>query len=310
MSSLLHIDTVKKLLSDGKTESAVDALIQFTEVENLKQYNQSAILLKNRIELLQQQMIEGTISQADSSLESAKISKGTLILVSNIEQKLEAANAEKKPEKPKYTTPSVSLPWRKIATLGIPALVVSILFYRFVINPTVPQPFDLNLNIVKEKNIQDVHDLKIIIKINNEVLAEKNIAENETISLKNIKGNLKNKKITLQLSDTSDYYLANQNILNATENTPISVELWTKSTLYKGKIVHFDDTPARYAIVDIEKGMIRDTTDNEGNYEIHIPNYMKEGQRIFLTIYDNKGATALAETVRLSEAVLQSKRIH
>jgi Effector-associated domain 11 len=310
MSSQLHIDSVKKLLSEGKTESAVDAMIQITEQEHLNQYNQSSILLKNRIENLQQQIIEGTISQADSTLEWAKTSKAVMLLATTVEHKIVLQKVSSTTSKPIFSFPTVSLPWKKIAAYTLPSLLAFSLFYRFVVAPPKPSPFDLNITIKSNQPIKDIHDLKLKIKMGETVLSEKNIAINQTISYSNVDGNLKKKAISLELSDTLSFHLVNQSSFTAAQNPNISVELIPNATLYKGKIVHFDNSPARKVVIDFERGLIRDTTDNDGNYEVLIPNTFKEGEHIFLTINDINGATIYSQKIILDENLLKLRKIH
>jgi Effector-associated domain 11 len=310
MSSPLHIESVKKLLSEGKTESAVDVMIQITEQEHLNQYNQSSILLKNRIENLQQQIIEGTISQADSTLEWAKTSKAVMLLATTVEHKIAQQKASSTTPKLIFSLPSVSLPWKKIAIYTLPSLLALSLFYRFVIAPPVPVPFDLNIMIKSNQPIKNVKDLKLKVKIGETLLAEKNITINQTISCLNVDGNLKKQKISLELSDTLSFHLANQSAFTAVQDPNISVELIANATLYKGKIVHFDNSPARNVVVDFERGLIRDTTDNNGNYEVWIPNTFKEGNEIFMSLNDINGETLHSQLINLYENSLKLKKIH
>lgn len=78
-------EEVKSLLSQGRTEAAADYLLELSK-DAKKQYHHSALLLKNRIENLQHQAIEGVLSQAEQNLEWARITKSILELTEQIEK--------------------------------------------------------------------------------------------------------------------------------------------------------------------------------------------------------------------------------
>ncbi|MCB0572480.1 MAG: hypothetical protein KDC66_22080 [Phaeodactylibacter sp.] len=78
-------DEIKALLSQGRTEDAADYLLAMAN-DSKKPYYHSALLLKNRIESLQQQAIEGVLSQAEQNLEWARITKSILDLTEQIER--------------------------------------------------------------------------------------------------------------------------------------------------------------------------------------------------------------------------------
>lgn len=78
-----NLDQVKKLLANGQTEAAADLLLELTN-STYQDYHRDAMLLKNRLEMLQQNSIEGILSHSDESIEWAKISRGIIGLVDNI----------------------------------------------------------------------------------------------------------------------------------------------------------------------------------------------------------------------------------
>ena len=78
-----RLDEIKKLVAQGQVEEAADTLLVHTEKQE-KKYNRQAILLKSRLERVQQDEIEGTISHSDKDLEWSRISMSILELVENI----------------------------------------------------------------------------------------------------------------------------------------------------------------------------------------------------------------------------------
>lgn len=83
MPDLTTLEQVKDLLADGQTEAAADLLLQLSKECHEEHFN-SALLLKNRLETLQQKVIDGVVSQSEENLEWARICKGILNLVAQI----------------------------------------------------------------------------------------------------------------------------------------------------------------------------------------------------------------------------------
>ncbi len=86
MPDIPSYDSIRNLLADGHTESAVNSLLQLAKSKE-KEYFTSALLLKNRLETLQQNEIEGVLDQHDERLEWARISKGLMSLVEQMERR-------------------------------------------------------------------------------------------------------------------------------------------------------------------------------------------------------------------------------
>jgi len=85
MPSTPSLDLIKDLLADGQTEAAADALLQLSKISHGEYYH-SALLLKNRLETLQHNIIEGVLSASEERLEWARISKGIVGLVAQIDR--------------------------------------------------------------------------------------------------------------------------------------------------------------------------------------------------------------------------------
>lgn len=78
-------DSIRNLLADGHTEPAVNTLLQLAK-DSEKDYFSSALLLKNRLETLQQNEIEGILDEREGRIEWARISKGVVSLVEQMER--------------------------------------------------------------------------------------------------------------------------------------------------------------------------------------------------------------------------------
>lgn len=100
------LDQVKELLANGKTEEAANMLLALSK-SSCKAHYHSALLLKNRIETLQHNVIDGVLTSNEERIEWARISKAVVELVGQIdkgERPLEkedlehTATEEEKPE--------------------------------------------------------------------------------------------------------------------------------------------------------------------------------------------------------------------
>ena len=85
MSPNEAIEEVKALLTKGNTEAAADLLLELSK-DSKKEYYHTSLLLKNRIETLQHQVIEGILSQSEQNLEWARVTKSILDLAEQIEK--------------------------------------------------------------------------------------------------------------------------------------------------------------------------------------------------------------------------------
>ncbi len=85
MDSAQTLETIRELLGNGDTEDAANLLLALAKESHKEHYN-SALLLKNRLETLQHNSIEGVLSLNEERLEWAKISKSIVGLAEQIER--------------------------------------------------------------------------------------------------------------------------------------------------------------------------------------------------------------------------------
>ena len=79
------LDKVKELLASGKTEDAADLLLTLAKDADEVNYS-SALMLKNQLEQLQQDVIDGVVSDSEQRLNWAKISRRIIELTRQIER--------------------------------------------------------------------------------------------------------------------------------------------------------------------------------------------------------------------------------
>lgn len=118
MPDIPALHKVKDLLADGQTEAAVDLLLEIAGTADEAHFT-AALLLKNRLETLQQKVIEGVVSQSEENLEWARICKGILGLSAQISR-------GEKPLSPEELFPSKkSIPRFPVKILwAIPVLII------------------------------------------------------------------------------------------------------------------------------------------------------------------------------------------
>ena len=79
------LEQVKELLANGNTEEAADMLLALSKASFQEHYT-SALLLKNRIETLQHNVIDGVLSSNEERIEWARISRSVVDLVGQIDK--------------------------------------------------------------------------------------------------------------------------------------------------------------------------------------------------------------------------------
>ena len=79
MSEIQTIENIRNLISQGRTKIAAEHLIVLTYTHH-KEFYESALILKNRLETLEKETIEGVLSHSEQSLEQAKILRSLLSL--------------------------------------------------------------------------------------------------------------------------------------------------------------------------------------------------------------------------------------
>ena len=79
------LDQVKELLANGKTEDAADLLLKLAKNSEDAHYK-SALLVKNQLEILQHDSIDGVLSAGEERIGWAKISRRIVDLTEQIER--------------------------------------------------------------------------------------------------------------------------------------------------------------------------------------------------------------------------------
>ena len=141
MATPTHLEKVKELLAQGKTEPAADLLLQLSKAMEKEHYH-SALLLKNRLETLQHQVIEGVLSQSEERVEWARVSKGVMELVMQIERKEQPAPEEKTGEafEKKKPEKGVKAWWFVLPLVLVLGVFAASKFFRPASQPVKPPP--------------------------------------------------------------------------------------------------------------------------------------------------------------------------
>ena len=116
-----QLSKVKELLGNGKTEDAADLLLTIAKDAGEVHYT-SALMLKNQLEQLQQDVIDGVVSDSEQRLNCAKISRRILDLARQIEKGEGPIWASSEQKTKRY--PIIS----KRVLIGIPIVFVIIFF--------------------------------------------------------------------------------------------------------------------------------------------------------------------------------------
>lgn len=154
-------ESIRNLLAEGKTEAAANSLFQLAKNSD-KAYYTSALLLKNRLETLQHNSIEGVVSQAEERLEWARISKGIVGLV----EQMELGELPQLPEDLLRTNEVEGEDDRTIATsnfklmywlLPLAAVVVLLFFIPKMVEKQDTKPASAQVIPPPQSKLQDMH---------------------------------------------------------------------------------------------------------------------------------------------------------
>lgn len=125
----VQTDHIKYLIGEGKTEEAIDALLDLPALDDA--LRQSALMLRNRWNALEREVVEGLVDRRDVNLEQARMTRGLLELLEQWE------DGHATPRQPPAVAPPVRpahAPWRwplaALITLGVLGAVAAYLVFK------------------------------------------------------------------------------------------------------------------------------------------------------------------------------------
>jgi hypothetical protein len=296
----MSIERIKQLLTDGKSESAADMLLNYVNDTHSKHY-QAALLIKNRIENIQLEEIEGTISQADKNTEWAKISKSVLSLALLIEKE-EQHQIESRPTGKSFApTVSFDFPFTKVF---VPIILVSIpvLLYFYFPRPKAPQTVNLEIQAFdKDKNAVFTEGGKLQVRWDEKNQREVILSKSGKGFLQSVPMSLLDKPVEFQSLDTQYYSLVQTDLSQVKKYNQVKLFFEVKKVQYAGRIVNPDDEPVGNVIIIFGNSIANDTSDAQGNYSVLLP--INAGEHIVVHLSKNKNL--FEQRIRIDKSVLK-----
>ena len=304
MSELQTIENIRHLISEGRTNTAAEHLIVLTYTRH-KEFYESALMLKNRLETLEKETIEGVLSHSEQSLAQAKIVKSLLALVSNVEE------AQRPVLNPIVNIRNNLWQKRKTWVRILAALAITALAFLGISKINFKDVFKANeFDLVLVMDITNNHTLALnsnAFKVNlgNKPLTHP-LIQNDTIIFQHISQKHWEDSLKVEWLNT-EYDIALQKEERKLDKSVLTrvYKIVEKTTIFEGYIRFPDGQPASRAVVEMgfQNRVFRDTADAQGKYEIKLPSSAK-GEVVSLKV-KNKGVLKDYGTIRVNEAYLK-----
>lgn len=311
MADGLSIQQVKNLLSEGKSEAASEMLLNYVNTHH-SNYYEAAILLKNRIESVQQQEIEGTISLSEKNIEWAKISKSVLGLALKIEKE-ESTQIEQLPNKNVFKPP-IPLYLRSSKLLMSIAIffLLAIFIYYLLSTKADQKTFRLDLQVDYEVKNSPNNELalrgqKLNVRINDFTKSDLILNGQGKAYVWDIPAKYFGNMPDIQLEDSLDFIVSDKEITTANFTETVTFKIKPKMTTYKGIVKKYDNIPVSNATIQFGSQNITVVTNENGEYSVELPNNI--GESIVLSIIKD-GKIIYNSRVMVNEQILYDIKVH
>jgi Effector-associated domain 11 len=305
MSELQTIENIRHLISEGRTNTAAEHLIVLTYTRH-KEFYESALMLKNRLETLEKETIEGVLSHSEQSLAQAKIVKSLLALVSNVEE------AQRPVLNPIVNIRNNLWQKRKTWVSILAALSITGLAFLGVSKINFKEVFKANeFDLMLVVDITNNHTLALnsnAFKVN---LGNKSLTnpliQNDTIIFQHIPQKQWDDSLKVEWLNT-EYDIALQKEERKLDKSVLTraYKIVEKTTFFEGYIRFPDGQPAPFAVVEIgfRKNVFKATADSSGQYKIQLPrSAVKEVVSLTLKY---KGKARINKTITVNEINMAS----
>ncbi len=312
MSDLQTIENIRNLISQGRTKIAAEHLIVLTHTRH-KEFYESALMLKSRLETLEKETIEGVLSHSEQSVEQARILKSLLSLTSSIEE-------AERPLVEKIENLQNKLWERRNVWIGISMVILigALSYWSFskINNGThsatsEPDVFDLVLVMdMVDKSSPMLTAQAFKVRFGNTPLSKPSIQNNRfvfhSLSKKHWDDSL---NVEFLNKDYDIEFKKEERKSDKSSRTRIYI-ITEKKKVFEGYVQFPNGQPAPSAIVEIgfQNNVYIDTTDKNGHYKIQLPIYAV-GNVINLKLkYNGKSIDYPNKTV--DETYLKILKIH
>ena len=305
-------EIVIELIEDNRLKEAIDLLKKETKDTYL--YNQVIVLSASYEDYLKLE-ITGIEDYSVRTQKRSQLVNGLLYIVDKI--------VEHKSEHSQIQTPVLSalLDSKYLKNVGIGislAILLTIFLYLFKNNndnstaqgkEQMSKSFDLEVKIVKsdfDSPYTEGGKIKLKIEGSEDKIYKLNAEGKVYITALPI--NLKDKKLSVQLEDTSFYSLMNQQTTNDDHLKTLKVVAKLQTISFSGRVVHYDLKPAKNHTLNFGNGLAKALTNNNGDYTVDLPKNLANTS-IELFILEND-KVVLSRSIRVSEVRLRQLKVY
>lgn len=305
-------EIVIELIEDNRLKEAIDLLKKETKDTYL--YNQVIVLSASYEDYLKLE-ITGMEDYSVRTQKRSQLVNGLLYIVDKI--------AEHKHEHSQIQKPELRLPfdtkYLKYIGISIGIVVLLAVFLNTIKN------WNENAAALEKKKQLELYDLEIIIvKNDNEsryteggkIKVKIEGLEDTTLrlspegkaNLQELPHDLKDKKLSVQLEDTTFYSLVNQQITDEDRSKTLKAIAQLQTISFRGRVVHYDLKPAKNYTLDFGNGLAKTSTNSNGDYSVDLPKNLAD-THIELSIIAND-KVVLSRSIRVNDTVFKQLKVY
>ncbi|MFN7115576.1 MAG: hypothetical protein ACK4TA_02195 [Saprospiraceae bacterium] len=279
-------DAIKALIAESRLSEAVEALLVAWKNQD-KQFYHLVLQIKERYHFLQNEIAKGVISQTDADLERARISDALLFLT----DRLDNPQAQLPRHLQQYFGENLQKSKQKqYLILVVSATLVLVLAFFFLQSYLKPADFNLKITLQAPANaLANLAQQKVSLFFGHNLFATQEMDSEGKAIFTDIPNKFLHDSVLLQL-DHPAYRIIGQSAATAAASgnggITFQLEPVTPNTHWRGTVLDAKGNAIPNAILDVESGLARDTTDRNGNFALPVPK--ATGERVQVTIFVNQ----------------------
>jgi Effector-associated domain 11 len=302
MNTTPTIETIRELISQGKTKKAAEQLVELTHAQ-YKDFYESSLLLKNRVEVLEREILEGVLIHSEQSVEQAKILKSLLSLTTSIENAQSASVLEQ------IRQFKNNLWNRRGLLMGISLSFIGLaVAYWGYTRKSAPKAdvFDMVLVMdIEDKNLAVLNTDFCKATLGDTPLVEPFIQNNKII-YRNIPKKKWDNDLKIEVLNPN-YFIQSQKeepSFNRLGRTMV-YKVMQKKTIFEGHVQFSNGQAVPFSVVafNFQNTIFQDTTDKDGHYQVDLP-MTTLGKTINLTI-KHKGRAVISQNINAQPAIMK-----
>lgn len=322
------IEKIKHLISEGANQEAVNALYPIVAGNN--ELEDTVVILKNRLSLLQKSVREGTIARDEANVERNMINRSLLDTLNILEDLHEHQNntltavPSKKDETPIETSthsvsdsydkskkPIIPTQWLMRGALALVTILVTVLIERSInswFDADRNTPVHLTLRLVFRPDFPGIgHSGLAKVTVGKFAFDPRPIPSDGILRFTDIPAEYTDDSMKVFLQETEyNCKVQSQSAYSIKNSNDITAFIELAATTYQGKVLNSTRKPVAGVEIEFENGMARDTTDADGNYSVMLPDLKK---RLVQLALRRNGKVVMSREVGLYAGSLKELKI-